>query len=58
MSGEREEKLTETYQPVITGFTYNEAAAFQPFDISSMEAPNATFSSTDGLSCGVAREAA
>lgn len=45
-------------QPVITGFTYNEAAAFLPFDISATVAPNVTFSGADGLSCGVVREAA
>jgi hypothetical protein len=45
-------------QPLITGFTYNEAAAFLPFNINATAPPNGTSPGAGGLACGVRREIA
>lgn len=55
---DRLEKGLVAKQPLIAGFTYNEAAAFQPFDANATAPPNTTQSSLGaGLSCGAKREA-
>ncbi|KAK4120629.1 alpha/beta-hydrolase [Parathielavia appendiculata] len=53
---ERLEKGMVAKLPLITGFTYNEAAAFLPFDINATTAPNGTTApGAGGLACGRVR---
>ncbi|KAK4150340.1 acetylcholinesterase [Chaetomidium leptoderma] len=54
---DRLEKGLVAKVPLITGFTYNEAAAFLPFDINATTAPDgAAAPGSGGLACGVTRE--